>query len=152
MPEIAELISDSRLAYEVALGRRVTDNHWYRTRKLLQSHGLEVNAESVQFFAQIRRVIPRSAIGVSGILTCHQRATELLSQTTKPLKGSEVLAMLRQYGVAPHQTTVSRWFRPLGGYRRDRGYPPVQLKSIFTQAFLYKAQQSSGLPQGVNCG
>ena len=146
-----EQFSDSRLAYELALGRRVTDNHWYRTRKLLQGHGFEVSPETVRFFAQVRQLIPRSALGVAGILTCHQRASELLSKTTEPLKGSEVLIMLRQYGVAPHQTTVSRWFRPLGGYRRDREYSPTQLKSIFTQAFLYKAQFSD-LPKEVNCG
>lgn len=135
-----------RLAYELSLGNRCSDNHWYRTRKLLERHQLEVNAANVQLFAELRRAIPRSQIGISGLLECYRQATEVL-KNAQSLKGSKVLAVLRQYGVTPHQTTVSRWFRGLGGYRKDREYTPDQLKAIFTAAFIYKAQHSTKLPE-----
>ena len=136
----------ARLAYEAIMGR-VSDNHWYRVRKLLQRHRLEVTTANVQFFAKVRQMIPRSAIGIDGILDCYRKADELLSKSNRVFKGSEILGVLRTYGVHPHQTTVSRWFRPLGGYRREKEYTPEQLKGLFTQAFLYKAHSSIGLPE-----
>lgn len=138
---------DSRLAYEVARGKRCSDNHWYNTRKLLERHGLEVNPKNAQFFAELRKVIPRSAIGISGLLDCYKTADEILSKSTQKLKGSEVLEILRQYGVSPHQSTVSRWFQSLGGYRKNREYSPQQLKELFSVAFIYKAQHSTKLPE-----
>ncbi len=138
-------LEDARLAYEVTRGSRCSDNHWYRTRKLLELHQLEVNIENAQFFAELRKVIPRSAIGIKGLLDCYKKANQLL-KSTEPLKGSEVLKILRQHGISPHQSTVTRWFKPLGGYRRDRDYSPKQLKSLFATAFIYKAH-STELPE-----
>lgn len=139
---------DARLAYEVALGRRITDRTWYNTKRLLTKHRLELTIDNIQFFAEIRKQIPRSAVGVSGILECYEKAEKILKSHAS-LKGSEVLAILANYGVKPHQTTISRWFSPIGGYRKDRPYPSVQLKGILTQAFIYKACFTAALPQGV---
>lgn len=139
-------IEQARLAYEAIVGR-ISDNHWYRTRKLLTRHRLEITVANVQFFASLRQAIPRSAIGVEGLLDCYQKADEILSKSNRTFKGYEVLDMLRKYGIAPHQTTVTRWFKSLGGYRRNKDYSPENLKNIFASAFLYKAQHSSKLPE-----
>lgn len=139
---------DARLAYELARGQgRCSDNHWYLTKKLLRQNGLEATVKNAQFIAELRKVIPRSSIGALGVLQCYQKADELLSKATEPLKGSDVLEMLRQYDVAPHQSTVSRWFQQLGGYRKNRLYKPQDLKNVLTSAFIYKAQNSTKLPK-----
>lgn len=141
---------DARLAYELARGQgRCSDNHWYLTKKLLRQNGLEVTVKNAQFIAELRKVIPRSSIGALGVLQCYQKADELLSKATEPLKGSDVLEMLRQYDVAPHQSTVSRWFQQLGGYRKNRLYKPQDLKNVLTSAFIYKAQNSTKLPKAI---
>lgn len=138
---------DARLAYELTRGERCSDNHWYRTRQLLSRNNLEVNIKNAQFIAELRKVIPRSPVGVVGVLQCYQKAEELLDKISHSVKGADVLEMLRQYGISPHQSTISRWFQSIGGYRRNRLYTPEQLKNIFTSAFLYKAQFSTKLPQ-----
>lgn len=138
---------DARLAYETIMGRRVTDRHWHDVKKLLTKHNLPVSVENIQFFAEIRKIIPRSSIGVAGILECHEKAQTILAKAKQPIKGKEVLNILRQYQVTPHQTTVSRWFRALGGYRRDRQYSPKELKPILTNAFIYKAHHSLRLEE-----
>lgn len=142
---------DARLAYEAIMGR-IADNHWYRVKKLLVKHRLEVTVANAQFFAELRKLIPRSAIGVEGILDCYQKVDQILGKSSRSLQGSEVLMMLSQYGVRPHQTTISRWFRPLGGYRKHREYSPDKLKSVFVQAFLYKAHFSPKLPEELKHG
>lgn len=139
-------ISNVRLAYELIVGR-CSDNHWRDVRKILAKNQMELTIENVQFFAEIRQIIPRSAIGVEGVLKCYAEAEKLLSKTTKKLKGLEVLTTLNQYGVKPHQSTVTRWFKPLGGYRRNKEYSPHDLKPIFTSAFIYRAIQTTKLPE-----
>lgn len=138
--------SNPRLAYELIVGR-CSDNHWLSVRKTLFNNQMELTVENVQFFAQIRQIIPRSAIGVAGVLKCYTEAEKLLNKTNRKLKGLEVLTTLNQYGVKPHQSTITRWFKPLGGYRRNKEYSPHDLKPIFTSAFIYKAMQSTKLPE-----
>lgn len=139
-------VSKPRLAYELIVGR-VTDRHWQDVTKILLKNQMELTVENVQFFAEIRQIIPRSAIGISGVLKCYGEAEKLLSRTSKNLKGMEVLHVLNQYGVKPHQSTVTRWFKPLGGYRKNKEYSPLDLKPIFTSAFVYQAMQSTKLSE-----
>lgn len=139
-------VLDARLAYELIVGR-CSDNHWRDVRKILAKNQMELSVENVQFFAEIRQIIPRSAIGVEGVLKCYAEAEKLLNKTSRKLKGLEVLTTLNQYGVKPHQSTVTRWFKPLGGYRRNKEYSPHDLKPIFTSAFIYRAMQSTKLPE-----
>lgn len=138
--------SNPRLAYELIIGR-VSDNHWREVKKILLRNQMELTVKNVQFLAEVRRIIPRSAIGISGVLKCYGEAEKLLSKSTRNLKGMEVLQVLNQYGVKPHQSTVTRWFKPLGGYRKNKEYSPVALKPIFTSAFVYQAMQSIKLPE-----
>ena len=139
-------ISNARLAYELIVGR-CSDNHWRDVRKTLAKNQMELTIENIQFFAEIRQIIPRSAIGVQGVLKCYSEAEKLLNKTNRKLKGLEVLHILNQYGIKPHQSTITRWFKPLGGYRRNKEYSPHDLKPIFTSAFIYKAMQATILPE-----
>jgi hypothetical protein len=139
-------ISDARIEYELIFGR-CTDNHWRKIQKILQKNQMEVTPKNVKFFAEIRKIIPRCAIGVDGILTCYSKAEKLLSNTSKNITGVEVLNLLSTYGIKPHQSTVTRWFRHLGGYKRDREYSPEDLKPILTNAFIYKAIHAHDLEE-----
>jgi hypothetical protein len=141
----------ARLAYEAVAGR-ISDNHWYRVKRLLTKHKLPVTVANAQFFAQVRVLIPRSAIGIEGILECYSKADAILNKSTRSFQGLEILEILKTYGVKPHQTTISRWFRPLGGYRKSKEYPAEKLKSIFTQAFIYKAHFTPALPEEIKHG
>jgi len=139
-------ISDARIEYELIFGR-CTDNHWRKIQKILQKNQMEVTPKNVKFFAEIRKIIPRCAIGVDGILTCYSNAEKLLSKTSNNITGVEVLNLLSTYGIKPHQSTVTRWFRHLGGYKRDREYSPEDLKPILTNAFIYKAIHAHDLEE-----
>jgi hypothetical protein len=139
-------ISDARLEYELIFGR-CTDNHWRNIQKTLTKNEMEVTPKNVRFLAEIRKVIPRCAIGVDGILTSYSKAEKLLNAANKSMKGSEVLNILSQHGVKPHQSTVTRWFKSLGGYRKDKEYNPQELKTIFTHAFIYKAIHATNLEE-----
>lgn len=144
--QLSERIGEARLAYELLIGR-VSDSHWFRVRQLLKQQNLELTPKNVQFFAELKKLMPRSALGVVGLIESYRKADELLSKSNRNYKGAEILGILQQYGVKPHQTTVSRWFRPIGGYRKEREYSPDKVKNLLIQAFLYKAQFSTKLPE-----
>jgi len=108
---------------------------------------MEVSPKNVRFLAEIRKSIPRCAMGVDGILSSYAKAEKILNAATKSMKGSEVLTLLSRHGIKPHQSTITRWFRPLGGYRKDKEYCPQELKSIFTNAFIYKAVHATKLEE-----
>ncbi len=139
-------ISDARMEYELVFGR-CTDSHWRNVQKVLQKNQMEVSPKNVKFFAEIRKIIPRCAIGVDGILTCYSEADKLLSKTKENIKGVEVLDQLSRYGIKPHPSTITRWFRHVGGYKRDREYTPEELRAIFTSAFIYKAIHADKLEE-----
>ncbi len=133
---------------------RVSDCHWFRVKKLLRIHNLELTPKNIQFFAELRKLLPRSALGVAGLLESYRKAEELLNKTSRTFKGSEILGIFHQYGIRPHQTTIIRWFKPIGGYRKNKEYLPAQVKNLLIQAFLYKAQFSPSLPEEkeISCG
>lgn len=141
-------ISDARLAYECIYGR-CSDSHWWRVRQLMKHHKLELTPSNVRFLAELRKHTPRSAIGIDGLLECHKKASEFISKSHRTFKGSEIVAMLDKYAVKPHQSTISRWFKVLGGYKKNQDYSPEQVKSILINAFLYKAQNSTKLPEVI---
>jgi hypothetical protein len=141
--------SDARLAYEVSLGKRVSDNHWYRTRKLLEDNGFEITVDNIHFYSSLRKALPRSSVGVLAIFENYRKAEKLLSASPELVKGCDVLAMLHQHGITPHASTISRWFSDIGGYRKNKLYKAKDLKSVFTAGFLYKAQNSTKLPEAI---
>jgi hypothetical protein len=82
-------ISDARLEYELIFGR-CSDTHWRNVQKILQKNKMEVTPKNVRFFAEIRKIIPRSAIGVDGILTCYSKSG--LNCTCQETPCSNILA------------------------------------------------------------
>lgn len=146
--EAMNLNEDARLAYELAVGKRVSDNHWWRTRKLLQRHNLEISVKNVQFLAELRQKVPKTAVGVAGLLDAYHKVDELLKRARGALKGSDVVRILSQFGISAHQSTISRWFKKsAGGFNRNREYRPEELRDILINAFLYKASHSTKLPE-----
>ena len=144
----AQKIQDARLAYELARGTRCSDSHWWRTRQLMKRHKLEVNIKNAQLLAELREKVSKSALGIDGILDAYQKVDELLGKARGTFTGTEAMQMLLRYGVNAHQSTVSRWFKKYaGGFKKSREYKPEQLRDILIAAFLYKAQNSTKLPQ-----
>ena len=65
---------------------RVSDSHWFRTKRLLKAHNLELTPNNIQFFAELRKLMPRSALGVKGLLESYRKAEELLRNSINHLK------------------------------------------------------------------
>ncbi|NEP12040.1 MAG: hypothetical protein F6K14_17890 [Symploca sp. SIO2C1] len=137
-----ETNSEMRLAYERYLGKRVSDSHWSQIKRTLKEGGFEVTSDTVIFYAKLRESLPRSSVGVLKVFENYQKAEKLLAINSSKIKGSEILNILNAEGISPHPSTISRWFKRLGGFRKNRLYFPEKLTPVLTAAFLYKASQS----------
>ncbi len=130
--------NDPRTAYELYLRKRVSDNHWQSVRRTLAQAGMDINDETVVFFAKLRKEIPRASVPILEVFECYQKAEKLLAINSSKITGSQILEILQSEGVNPHPATISRWFKSLGGFRKTRLYFPEKLTRVLTSAFIYK--------------
>lgn len=142
---IANREMDARTAYETFLRKRVSDTHWSSVKRTLIDSGMEVNPDTVVFFAKLRKEIPRTSIGILQVFECYQKAEKLLAINSSKIKGSQILEILIGEGINPHPATISRWFKSLGGFRKTRLYYPEKLTKVLTSAFIYKIVNSTKL-------
>ncbi len=137
--------TDPRTAYELFLRKRVSDNHWQSVKRALSEAGMEINDDTVVFYAKLRKLIPRGTGNVLQVFECYQKAEKLLALNSSKVTGTQVLELLNQEGINPHPATISRWFRSIGGFRKTRYYYPEKLVSVLTSAFIYKIANSTKL-------
>ncbi len=140
-----ETNSDARLAYELHLGKRVSDNHWYKVKRNLEDGGFELTADTAVFYAKLKQHLPRTSVGTLKVFEHYQKAEKLLAQSASKIRGLEILEILSNQGINPHPATISRWFKPLGGFRKTRLYYPEKLTPVLTAAFIYQTVNSTKL-------
>jgi hypothetical protein len=135
--------TDPRTAYEFFLGKRVSDNHWYSVKRALTDNNMEITNDNVVFYAKLRRDIKRTSVNVVQVFEYRKKAEKLLALNDSKITGERILEILAGEGIKPHMATISRWFKPLGGFRKTRWYYPEKLVSVITSALLYKVEQSN---------
>jgi hypothetical protein len=140
-----ETNSDARLAYELHLGKRVSDNHWYKVKRNLEDGGFEVTADTAVFYAKLRQHLPRTSVGTLEVFKHYQKAEKLLADSASKITGLKILEILSNQGINPHPATISRWFKPVGGFRKTRLYFPEKLTPVLTAAFIYQTVNSPKL-------
>jgi hypothetical protein len=136
---------EARLAYELHLGKRVSDNHWYKVKRNLEDGGFEVTADTAVFYAKLKQHLPRTSVGTLEVFKQYQKAEKLLAESASKIKGSDILQILSNQGITPHAGTISRWFKSLGGFRKTRYYYPEKLTPVLTAAFIYQVVHSTKL-------
>jgi hypothetical protein len=101
---------DARTAYETFLRKRVSDTHWSSVKRTLTNSGMDINPDTVVFFAKLRKEIPRASVGILQVFECYQQAEKLLAINSSKIKGSQVLEILQGEGINPHPATISLAF------------------------------------------
>jgi hypothetical protein len=109
---------DARTAYETFLRKRVIDTHWSSVKRTLTDSGMEINSDTVVFFAKLRKEIPRASVGILQVFECYQKAEKLLAINSSKINGLQILEILMERASVPHPATISRWFKSLGGFAK----------------------------------
>jgi hypothetical protein len=129
---------EARLFYESALGKRISDVQWWRLRTALNKQGIALTQSNLKWIAEIKKVLPHASLE-SGLLIAFSNAEKLLGDT-KEVQGEFFLQQLQKAGIYIHPSTLSRWFKPLGGFRKKRFYPTEKLHSISISAYIHKVK------------
>ncbi|WP_066423361.1 hypothetical protein [Anabaena sp. 4-3] len=134
-------MEESRIIYETLVGARVSDTHWWRVKKVMNSCELPLSKYGFELFLSLKKTSPRH-------FTQYHLVKGLINKQIEPLlgeglSGEEFLKILEKVNVKPHQSTISRWFKPIGGYKATGFYSKSALLPIAITALIYKAKNQS---------
>jgi hypothetical protein len=137
-------MENSRIIYETLLGKRCSDTHWTKTKKLMIACELPLDKDGFQVLINLRKVSPRyfsKYVEVKDQLTNLGR--ELLPVIGDGITGKQFLDLLQQLEIHPNQSTVSRWFKGVGGFKSTGNYDRKTVLPIIATALIYKHKSQS---------
>jgi hypothetical protein len=117
----------------------------HQVKRTLADSGMEINPDTVVFFAKLRKEIPEHLLESFKSLSATSKLRSYWQSIPSKITGSQILDILNGEGINPHPATISRWFKSLGGFRKTRFYFPEKLTRVLTSAFIYKIANSTKL-------
>jgi hypothetical protein len=131
-------MEQERIVYETLVGKRVCDTHWWRVKKVMENCELPLTKYGFNLYLSLKKTSPR-------YFTQYHKVKGLISQKIEPLlgeglSGDEFLKVLEKVNIHPHQSTVSRWFKGIGGFKASGFYSKASLLPIVAIALIYKAK------------
>jgi hypothetical protein len=120
-----------------------SDSLWYRLKASVFSKDFPLTEQNIIFIAQIKKMMPRFNLNNLDIVQTVKTVNLFLnSQNSKTLTGLQLLELLRKYEIEVHKNTLTKWFKPLGGYSRNRPYTLSEITPIILAAFTFKFRRS----------
>ena len=137
-------MEQTRAIYETLAGKRVSDTHWSKTKKLMLACELPLDKDGFSVLVNLRKVSPRyfsKYVEVKDQLTSLGR--ELLPAIGLGITGKQFLELIARLEIRPNQGTVSRWFRSVGGFKSSGNYDKKTILPIVATALIYKSKSQS---------
>ena len=137
-------MEQARIIYETLAGKRVSDSHWSKTKKLMSSCELPLDKDGFSVLVNLRKVSPRyfsKYVEIKNELT--QLGKQLLPAIGLGITGKQFLDLIERLEVRPNQGTVSRWFKSVGGFKSKGNYSKQVILPIVATALIYKAKNQS---------
>jgi hypothetical protein len=137
-------MEQTRIIYETLTGKRVSDSHWTKTKKLMIACELPLDKDGFSVLVSLRKVSPRyfsKYVEIKNDLT--NLGKQLLPAIGDGITGKQFLELLDKLQIKPNQGTVSRWFRSVGGFKSNGNYTKQVILPIVATALIYKAKNQS---------
>jgi hypothetical protein len=137
-------MEQSRIIYETLTGKRVSDTHWSKAKKLMIACELPLDKDGFSVLINLRKVSPRyfsKYVEIKNDLT--NLGKQLLPAIGDGITGKQFLELLDKLQIHPNQGTVSRWFRSVGGFKSSGNYTKQVILPIVATALIYKAKNQS---------
>lgn len=137
-------MNQERVIYETLIGSRCADSHWSKVKSLMAACELPMDKDGLNVIINLRKVCPRYFRKYTDIkeqLTAMGR--ELKPAFDDGVSGNEFLSIINNYNINPDQSTISRWFKPIGGFKRTKEYDKQTILPIVACALIYKARKHS---------
>ena len=137
-------MEQTRAIYETLTGKRVSDSHWSKTKKLMIACELPQDKDGFSVLINLRKVSPRyfsKYVEIKDELT--QLGKQLLPAIGLGITGKQFLDLIARLEIYPNQGTVSRWFRSVGGFKSNGNYDKKTILPIVAIALIYKSKNQS---------
>ncbi|MBD2364776.1 hypothetical protein H6G36_27000 [Anabaena minutissima FACHB-250] len=137
-------MEQTRAIYETLLGKRCSDSHWSKTKKLMADCQLPLDKDGFQVLINLRKVSPRYFSKYHEIKDELTRlGKQMLPAIGEGITGEQFLNLLKKLEVNPNQSTVSRWFKSCGGFRSKGFYDKKTILPVVAVALIYKHKNQS---------
>ncbi len=135
------MCDDLRKFYEDLIGR-VSDTTWFRLKAKFAKYNFDLTKTNLQMYVQIKSNIRRTKLKDLELVKVFSEI-EVAAQKMKPIHtGEEILREIAKIHQLPHPTTISTWFREIGGFGKKKKYSRDQLKVILLRSAIYKKAQT----------
>ena len=137
-------MEQTRIIYETLTGKRVSDTHWSKTKKLMNACELPLDKDGFSVLISLRKVSPRyfsKYVEIKDELT--QLGKQLLPAIGLGITGKQFLDLIEKLEIHPNQGTVSRWFKSVGGFKSKGNYSKQVILPIVATSLIYKAKNQS---------
>lgn len=137
-------MEQTRAIYETLLGKRCSDTHWSKTKKLMTACELPLDKDGLNVLINLRKVSPRyfsKYVEIKDELT--QLGKQLLPAIGWGITGKQFLELVARLEIRPNQGTVSRWFKSVGGFKSSANYTKQATLPIMDTALIYKFKNQS---------
>ena len=134
-------MEQTRIIYETLIGKRCSDTHWAKTKKLMVACELPQDKDGFSVLVNLRKVSPRyfsKYIEIKDELT--QLGKELLPAIGLGITGKQFMKLIQKLEMHPNQSTVSRWFKSAGGFKSKMVYSKQTILPIIATALIYKSK------------
>lgn len=128
-----------------------SDSNWVKFKRILEELGVlspqlteSQNRANLVFYSRIRKELPRTGVNLKASLQIYLREKQFVEALNgRRLTGQEIVDYLLQQGVQVNPSTLTFWFRNVGGFRRKAQYLPEDILKILYRAALYKVTTRS---------
>lgn len=131
---------EARSLFEEVLGKRISDASWYRLKPVFGDN-FPLIKQNVTWLAEIKKQLPKCDLRLVPVVNSVKVANELIAGKESKISGKELLELFDQHQITIHPNTLTKWFKPLNGFRQTRVYELKELYPVILAAHTYKLRR-----------
>jgi hypothetical protein len=133
-------LKEAREVFEEELGKRISDASWYRLKGIF-GDDFPPTKQNVIWLGGIKKQLPKCDLRLVPIVNSVRQTNELIANQNSEITGKELLELFKQHQIKIHPNTLTKWFKPLLGFRKTRIYQLQELYPIILVAYSYKLRK-----------
>jgi hypothetical protein len=124
---------EEKKIFQNAYGKSISLRTWYRYKKMLIASKFPITVENLQTLAKFKKSLPHSNNAED--LATYLKLVKIIGETSTHFTRKSFLELIEnKLGISFHHSTVSGWFKPIGG-SANTVYQFADLLPITLKAF-----------------
>lgn len=135
-------MENPRSIYETLIGRRCSDSHWAKIKRLANTADIPLDVEGLKGLIALRKINPRYFNLYPEIRSQLSEIGLSLGNFGLKISGENLVHLInKSLNISPDITTVYRWFyRADTTFKRKQWYDRKTAMMVLTSALIYKAK------------